>query len=64
MKLKKTKTGLHIGVRKNRIEVYTQKELEEKLIREQEARDLIIKIAIIFFAIVTFAFGFLLGHSS
>ena len=28
--MKKTKTGLHIQTRKNRIEVYTQKELEAK----------------------------------
>ncbi len=26
--MKKTKTGLHIQTRKNRIEVYTEKELE------------------------------------
>ena len=29
--MKKTKTGLHIQTRKNRIEVYTQKELEAKI---------------------------------
>ena len=37
--MKKTNTGLHIQTRKNRIEVYTQKELEEqerKLMRQRD----------------------------
>ena len=29
-KMKKTKTGLHIQTRKNRIEVYTKAELKQK----------------------------------
>ena len=34
--MKKTKTGLHIETRKNRIEVYTEKELQEKAIKEKQ----------------------------
>ena len=34
--MKKTKTGLHIETRKNRIEVYTEKELQEKSIKEKQ----------------------------
>ncbi len=34
--MKKTKTGLHIETRKNRIEVYTKKDLLEKERKEQE----------------------------
>ena len=34
--MKKTKTGLHIETRKNRIEVYTEKELKEKAIKEKQ----------------------------
>lgn len=36
-KMKKTKTGLHIKTRKNRIEVYTEKELKEKAIYQRKA---------------------------
>tara|TARA_R110002020_G_C16271053_1_gene771105 strand:- start:1619 stop:1738 length:120 start_codon:yes stop_codon:yes gene_type:complete len=38
--MKKTKTGLHIETRKNRIEVYTQKELEAKIKKQQLQKDL------------------------
>ena len=34
--MKKTKTGLHIQTRKNRIEVYTEKELQENAIKEKQ----------------------------
>ena len=40
--MKKTKTGLHIETRKNRIEVYTKKQLQEKERKQQEYRNLII----------------------
>ena len=33
--MKKTKTGLHIQTRKNRIEVLTEKELELKELKKQ-----------------------------
>ena len=34
--MKKTKTGLHIQTRKNRIEVYTEKELEQQELKKAE----------------------------
>ena len=40
--MKTTKTGLHIQTRKNRIEVYTQKELEQEEQDRREARAYII----------------------
>lgn len=62
--MKKTKTGLHIETRKNRIEVYTQKELQKKLLKEEEMRNLIIRLSIIFFAGVMFVLGYLIGFKS
>ncbi len=62
--MKKTKTGLHIQTRKNRIEVYTQKELEQKELKRKEVRQLIINTAIITFAALTFLMGFILGNAS
>lgn len=59
--MKKTKTGLHIQTRKNRIEVYTQKELEKQEQENQEARAYIIRLSIILFATVTFILGFIVG---
>jgi hypothetical protein len=59
--MKKTKTGLHIQTRKNRIEVYTQKELEKQEQEKQEARAYIIRLSIILFATVTFILGFIVG---
>ncbi len=59
--MKKTKTGLHIQTRKNRIEVYTQKELEKQEQEKQEARVYIIRLSIILFATVTFILGFIVG---
>lgn len=62
--MKKTKTGLHIQTRKNRIEVYTQKELEQKLLEQEKARDLIIRLSIMFLLGLMFALGYLIGYSS
>jgi len=59
--MKTTKTGLHIQTRKNRIEVYTEKELQEKLIAQEEARYMIIRLAIMLFAGLMFVLGYLLG---
>jgi hypothetical protein len=59
--MKKTKTGLHIQTRKNRIEVYTEKELQQKLIAQEEARNMIIRLAIMLFAGLMFVLGYLLG---
>ena len=36
--MKKTKTGLHIQTRKNRIEVYTEKELEAKELKREKTK--------------------------
>ena len=49
--MKKTKTGLHIETRKNRIEVYTQKELEAKLKRIEKNHNIKIFIGILVFAL-------------
>jgi len=62
--MKKTKTGLHIQTRKNRIEVYTQKELERQEKERQEARAYIIRLGILLFASLTFVLGFILGAAS
>ena len=52
--MKTTKTGLHIQTRKNRIEVYTQKELEQvKKKTVREARAYIISMAISFINCLT-----------
>ena len=59
--MKKTKTGLHIQTRKNRIEVYTEKELQEKLIAQEEARYMIIRLAVMFLAGLMFVLGYLIG---
>jgi hypothetical protein len=48
--MKKTKTGLHIQTRKNRIEVYTQKELEAKIKKQQLQKDLIIYTGVVVFS--------------
>lgn len=59
--MKKTKTGLHIETRKNRIEVYTKKELLEKERKEQETRNLIITGTILLFGLLIFTFGLIIG---
>lgn len=62
--MKKTKTGLHIQTRKNRIEVYTQKELERQEKERQQARTYIIRLAILLFASLTFVLGFITGAAT
>ena len=62
--MKKTKTGLHIQTRKNRIEVYTKAELQKQKEQQQQGRQFIINIAIITFAALTFLIGFIIGNAS
>ena len=62
--MKKTKTGLHIETRKNRIEVYTQKELEQQEQQRKEARTFIIRTAIVLLIGLWFVLGFILGAAS
>ena len=59
--MKKTKTGLHIETRKNRIEVYTKKELRKKQQYERDARNFIITGTILLFGILLFALGLMIG---
>jgi len=54
--MKKTKTGLHIETRKNRIEVYTEKELQEKSIKEKQQIINTIGIAILIASLLFFGF--------
>lgn len=61
--MKKTKTGLHIETRKNRIEVYTKSDLKRKEQELKQARQFIINAAIIVFASLTFLIGFILGNA-
>jgi hypothetical protein len=62
--MKKTKTGLHIQTRKNRIEVFTQKELQQKEIKKAEQRQLVVMASILFLAFLTFCLGFMIGYGS
>jgi|TARA_R100001443_G_scaffold24091_1_gene36242 hypothetical protein len=62
--MKKTKTGLHIETRKNRIEVHTQKELDELELKKEHQRHIIIQGAIIFMLALCVAFGYLIGSAS
>jgi len=62
--MKKTKTGLHIQTRKNRIEVYTEKELEAIEREKERQREIIIQVAIIFMLAVCVALGYLIGSAS
>lgn len=62
--MKKTKTGLHIQTRKNRIEVYTQKELEQEEKDRREARAYIIRASVLLIASLTFVLGFILGAAN
>ena len=59
--MKKTKTKLHIETRKNRIEVYTKKDLLEKERKEQEYRNLIITGSILLLGILIFTLGLMIG---
>tara|TARA_R100001163_G_C5008424_1_gene155153 strand:+ start:160 stop:348 length:189 start_codon:yes stop_codon:yes gene_type:complete len=61
--MKKTKTGLHIQTRKNRIEVYTQKELEEKERKLIRQRDNILQLVLILMFLGIATLGFLIGKS-
>ena len=62
--MEKTKTGLHIQTRKNRIEVHTQKELEALELKKERQREIIIQGAIIFMLALCVAFGYLIGSAS
>ncbi len=62
--MKKTKTGLHIQTRKNRIEVHTQKELDALELKKERQREIIIQGAIIFMLALCVAFGYLIGSAS
>jgi hypothetical protein len=59
--MKKTKTGLHIETKGNRIEVYTPKELQDlnNLIEENKKRNFNILIA--FLILVAFVSGYIYG---
>ena len=62
--MKKTKTGLHIQTRKNRIEVYTKAELKQKEEERKQARTFIIRTAIVLLIGLWFVLGFILGAAS
>jgi len=62
--MKKTKTGLHIQTRKNRIEVLTEKELELKELKKAEQRQLVVMASILLLAFLTFCLGFMIGLGS
>jgi hypothetical protein len=62
--MKKTKTGLHIQTRKNRIEVLTEKELQQKELKKAEQRQLVVMASILFLAFLTFCLGFMIGYGS
>ena len=62
--MKKTKTGLHIQTRKNRIEVYTKADLKRKEEERKQARAFIIRTAIMLFVSLAFVLGFILGAAS
>jgi len=61
--MKKTKTGLHIQTRKNRIEVLTEKELEQQELKKAEQRQLVVMASILLLAFLTFCLGFMIGFS-
>jgi len=62
--MKKTKTGLHIQTRKNRIEVLTEKELEQQELKKAEQRQLVVMASILLLAFLTFCLGFMIGYGS
>jgi len=61
--MKKTKTGLHIETRKNRIEVYTKKDLQQRGKELNEQRELIIMASVVASAILLVTLGFIFGLS-
>ena len=61
--MKKTKTGLHIETRKNRIEVYTKKDLQQREKELSDKRGLIITVSLIALASLLVVLGFIIGLS-
>ena len=61
--MKTTKTGLHIETRKNRIEVYTKKDLQQRDKELNEQRELIIMASVVASAILLVTLGFIFGLS-
>lgn len=61
--MKTTKTGLHIETRKNRIEVYTKKDLKQMEKELSDKRELIITASIIALASLLVTLGFIVGLS-
>jgi len=61
--MKKTKTGLHIETRKNRIEVYTKKDLKQMEKELSDKRELIITASLIALATFLVTLGFIVGFS-
>ena len=61
--MKKTKTGLHIETRKNRIEVYTKKDLKKMEKELSDKRELIITASLIALATILVTLGFIVGLS-
>jgi uncharacterized oligopeptide transporter (OPT) family protein len=61
--MKKTKTGLHIKTRKNRIEVYTEKELEAQNIKREKQRVVILQLCLFFAFFMCAVLGYLIGCS-
>ena len=61
--MKKTKTGLHIETRKNRIEVYTKKDLQQMEKELSDKRELIITASLIALASLLVTLGFIVGLS-
>ena len=61
--MKKTKTGPHIETRKNRIEVYTKKDLQQRDKELNEQRELIIMASVVASAILLVTLGFIFGLS-
>jgi Fe2+ transport system protein B len=61
--MKTTKTGLHIETRKNRIEVYTKADLQQREKELKEERDFIKLAAVIGLSITLVVLGFIFGLS-
>jgi hypothetical protein len=61
--MKKTKTGLHIKTRKNRIEVYTEKELEAKELKREKQRLVILQLGLFFAFFMCAVLGYLVGST-
>ena len=59
--MKKTKTGLHIETKVNRIEVYTPKELKELNEMIAQNKKAKFNFAVAFFITIVFIAGYILG---